>query len=166
MVAQDSIPRERGQGVTRSRRSTYFGIGAILIVAVAGLRMGVRRINDPFRNMEREVKFHLYQPAFLPYGMRLADNGIKKGAFRVVWAYTSEEHTVHVGQEPRKPEREEYLKKTFEGKSAKVNGRPATFTITRDGHWRLFWQMDDASLILTSANLSHEEMLKVAESMK
>jgi hypothetical protein len=148
------------------RLTTYFGIGLALVVAAIGLRKGALWRNDPFRLMERKIGFHLYQPAFLPYRMELADNGIVRGAYRIVWAYTSEEYSLHVGQERRNPERDDYNKREFEGQSAQVNGRPAMFTRDQFGHWRLFWQTDDATLILTSANLNQKEMIQIAESMQ
>ncbi len=98
--------------------------------------------------------------------MKLADNGVIKGANRVVWAYTSESHSIHIGQEKRTPMRDRYNLNEFEGQSAKVNGRRATFSRDEFGHWRLFWQTDNTTIVLTSANLTQEEMIQIAESMR
>lgn len=98
--------------------------------------------------------------------MKLADNGVIQGANRIVWAYTSKNYSVHIGQEKRTPERDRYNLREFEGQPAEVNGRRAMFSRDAFGHWRLFWQTDDATIILTSANLTQEEMIQVAESMR
>lgn len=166
MVQEGAMVTNEKRESTPGRLTTYLCVGAVLIVAMWGLRKGVLWWNDPFRSVEKQIGFHLYRPSRLPYNMKLADNGVIKGANRVVWAYTSEDYSVHVGQEKRTPMRDRYNLNEFEGQTAKVNGRLATFSRDEFGHWRLFWQTDDATLLLTSANLSQKEMIQVAESMR
>jgi hypothetical protein len=166
MVQEEARGANEKRESTPGRLTAYLGVGVVLVVAVWGLRQGVLWWNDPFRAVEKRIGFHLYRPTHLPYNMKLADNGVVQGANRVVWAYTSESHSLHVGQEKRTPLRDRYNLNEFAGQSAKVHGRPATFSRDEFGHWRLFWQTEDATIILTSANLSHKEMIQVAESMR
>ncbi|MCS6860733.1 MAG: DUF4367 domain-containing protein [Abditibacteriales bacterium] len=166
MVQEGALEGNKKREPTLGRLTTYLGVGLVLLGAIWGLRQAVLWWNDPFRLMEKRVGFHLYRPTHLPYGMKLADNGVIRGAHRVVWAYTSERCSVHIGQEKRTPERDRYNLNEFEGQVTKVNGRPATFSRDELGHWRLFWQTDDVTIILTSANLTQEEMIRIAESMR
>ena len=158
-----------------SRPRIYFLAGipvvALLFAGSKWVRLpgGDHRIvTHEFRQMEAKLERRLYAPTALPAGLNLQPQfGPRRGAHRIMQAYlsTNADQGFILAQEPRHPERDAYNRRVFvdhPDRKVDLNGKQGYIVTGQSGERRLFWQEDDAILILSSANLPDETLVEVA----
>jgi len=147
-----------------------FAAAGVAIALGLGLTfMGKQLHPGPdFKQWEKKVGFHLYVPTHLPRGLKPDRSGIKVGAHRVMWNYVSGDITLNVAEEKRTRERDGYHQRVFfaRGTKTRVDGREAVFSKDTMGGRRLFWNMEDVAIVIRSGQLSDDELLEIARSMK
>jgi hypothetical protein len=118
------------------------------------------------RVTEQAVGFHLLVPTSLPRGMQPDENGIRRGALRVIADYSNGEDILIVAQEKRTPERDLYDRRRFAGSSFEIDGNPATFTKGSFGERRLAVFTPNATVVLSSTSLTPLELTSIARSLR
>lgn len=175
--ALPSVALPRGL-FSRNRFYFFAGMPVVLLMFAGGakwLRLpgsDPRLITREFRQLETSLDRSLYAPTSMPAGLNLVpDQSPTAGAHRVMQAYIN--HNAELGlilsQEPRNPERDAYHKRLFminAERKVDLDGKRGYIITGHTGERRLYWEEEEASLILSSANLPDEILVAVALTVK
>jgi Domain of unknown function (DUF4367) len=115
---------------------------------------------------DETLGYHLLRPTFLPRGMVQGHGGDRRGTHRVLSDYGNEDETLIIAQEQRSPERDAYNRTKFNGRQVDVNGNKGNITKGELGERRVTVYTPEATVVLSSATLSEEELITVARSMQ
>jgi len=148
--------------------------GASVKSLVAGINVrgsDRRLVNARFLEKEQELAHHLYAPTWLPYNGRIGDSGPTQGANRLLQDFTDKDDRtlLILAQERRSTERDRYHERLFQQRAeakAKFNGKSGYFVTGTGGERRLFWNEADTAVILSTAVLTDEELLQVAQKVQ
>ncbi|MCC6444976.1 MAG: hypothetical protein IT210_16160 [Armatimonadetes bacterium] len=140
---------------------------AVLVPATV-MMLGQRGKKVDAQKWEEKLGYHLYAPTVLPRGLRPGPSGTQQGAHRVVSDYMRGDVALIVAQEKRNPERDAYNKKQFfdRGEKTSVEGWEAVLCKDSLGGRQIVCQKDDALVIVRSSQLTDEELVAVAGSLK
>jgi hypothetical protein len=163
-----------------ARRHWLLTVPLVLLLGIAGrtfvvpelTRGAERRIEDPqLAVIAAELGHHLYAPTWLPHEGRVGSLGVRRGNFRILQDFTDNQDRslCILAQERRSAQRDGYHETLFAAKpdaTAMVGDARGYFVTGTNGERRLFWNEPETALILSSAVLTDEELLRIAEKIR
>jgi hypothetical protein len=127
-----------------------------------------RLVAPKFRQLEAQLDRRLYAPISMPAGLDLVpDPNPNAGAHRVMQAYMNRngELAMILAQEPRNPKRDAYHHRLFAlnpDRKVDLDGKRGYFITGQTGERRLYWEEEEASVILSSSTLPDEMIEAIA----
>lgn len=146
-------------------------VGRVLLNPVTSRGADRRIASDDLFRIEQESGKHIYAPTWLPKGGRVGEAGILQGKNRMLQDFSADDDRpmLIVAQEPRTSVRDKYHQRIFVKRAAArtdVNGKPAYMVTGSSGERRIFWNEEDAAIILSSMMLDDADLVKIAQNMR
>jgi len=146
-------------------------VGRVVLNPVTSRGADRRIASDDLFRIEQESGKHIYAPTWLPQGGRVGEAGLRQGANRMLQDFSAEDDRpmLIVAQESRTLVRDNYHQRIFVKRAlarADVNGKPGYIVTGSSGERRLFWNEEDAAIILSSMILDDADLVKIAQNMR
>lgn len=160
-------------------RRRIFAIGApLVLLGAAGYHIGWRRREPTVQDVRRPVEqlaarlgTKLYAPDYLPKGARPGPLPPRRGVRRVMQCFMTEDGLplCILAQQPRSDVADRYHERLFvqSAEATTEIGETKGYLVTGSaGERRLFWEIDNSALILSSQQLPDSEMVAIARSVR